>query len=136
MTVGSASRWLIGCEIFMSISGIFGGVWMISHPTTMMPLDLLNRTPFGNWFWPGIALLVFVGVGPLLAQIAEWLRLPIAHPGHFIVGWGMVAWILLEMSWLFVFLPLQLPYLIIGIAIVEEARRSGHAYGHHVARAR
>jgi hypothetical protein len=118
-------RITICLEALMAISGLGGGVFMTTHAATMMPLWMLSRTPFADWTWPGIFLTLFVGLGPLLAIAAQFMHWTVARAGHFMVGFGMIAWIVLEIAWITWYPLLQLPYLLVGIAIVTAAWREG-----------
>lgn len=122
----SVERRLITLEGLVSIGGLAGGLYMATHPLTMMPLKYLDGTWFHTWRWPGIALLCFVGVGPALVVVATLQRRRLAAVGHFAAGVGLVSWILLEAAWMGVSLPLQLTFGLIGVWItvlaVEERR--------------
>lgn len=105
---------------------------MVSHPTTAMSLTYLHGTWFDTWRWPGVALLFFVGVCPALAVVATLQGRRIEMVGHFGVGVGLVAWILLEATWVVVSPGLQLSFGMIGVVIValalgERNRRRGRS---------
>lgn len=111
-------RALIGLEGFLAVCGLGGGVYLMTHPLTAMPIRYLQGTWFGTWRWPGIALFAFCGVGPLLALGATLRRMPVAIVGHLCVGIGLVAWIVLEAAWIVVSPPLQVTMGLIGVAIL------------------
>ena len=133
--LGVASRWNLGpleralviLEGAVSVCGVGGGVFLLSHPLTAMPLRYLDGTWFDTWRWPGVALLGFVGIGPALAVMATLLRRRIALAAHVMVGVGLVAWIVIEAAWMVVSAPLQIAFAVIGLTIVvlaiAEARR-------------
>lgn len=114
-------RGLILLESVVSVSGLGGGVFMASHPLTVMPLRYLEGTWFHTWRWPGVALLVFVGICPALAVVATLQRRRIEGLAHLMVGVGLVAWIVLEAAWMVVSLPLQAAVASIGVAIIVLA---------------
>ena len=127
--LGVIERTLIGLESFVSMCGLAGGLWMATHPLTMMPLKYLEGTWFHTWRWPGIALFAFVGVAPALAIVAALRRHPWAMAGHIGVGLGLVAWIVVEALWVVVSPALQVTFLLVGVAILAlaagESRRQG-----------
>ena len=84
-------RWLIALETLVSLAGLSGGVFMSTHPLTMMPLKYLQGTLFHTWRWPGLALFFFVGVCTAFAVMATLQRRRSALLGHFGVGMGLVA---------------------------------------------
>lgn len=116
-----AERALVALEGVVSIGGLAGGYFMASHPLTTMPLKYLEGTWFHTWRWPGIALFFFVGVCTALSVAATLLRSRFALLGHFGVGIGLVAWIVLEATWMVVSLPLQLTFALVGVAIIVLA---------------
>lgn len=62
--------WLL--VAFQAISGIAGGLMMLLDPsgkTLRMPIIFLMGSPFQDYFFPGLALLVLLGIFPLLGFI-------------------------------------------------------------------
>jgi hypothetical protein len=112
---------LVGLEAFVSLCGVGGGVYMATHPLTTMSLRYLDGTWFHTWRWPGLALILFVGVCPALVVIATLLMRREAAIGHLCVGFGLIAWVALEAGWV-VFSPgLQIAVGAIGGLIVALA---------------
>lgn len=112
---------LVALESVVSVSGIAGGLFMATHPLTMMPLRYLEGTWFHTWRWPGIALLGFVGLAPALVVLATLVGHRYARLGHYAVGVGLVAWIVLEAAWVVVAPALQITFGLVGVAIVVLA---------------
>jgi hypothetical protein len=103
---------------------------MVSNPLTAMPLKYLKGTWFHTWRWPGVALLFFVGVSPALSVVATFLRHRFEIVAHVAVGAGLVAWILIEATWMVVSPGLQITIGVIGVMIIvlaisELNRRKG-----------
>lgn len=122
---------LICLEVFVSLCGLGGGIYLATHPLTAMPLRYLEGTWFHTWRWPGLALLLFVGVCPALAAVATLLRRRAAVIGHLCVGLGLIAWVALEAAWIVTSPGLQVVFGTIGGLIVALALldlfRSDHA---------
>jgi len=116
--LGPIRRVLLVLEGIMSVSGLAGGVYMATHPTTVMSLKYLHGTWFHTWRWPGIALFFFVGVCPALVVFATYRRFRVESIGHICVGLGLVAWILLEAVWVVVSPGLQIAVGAIGVTIL------------------
>lgn len=60
---------LIFLITFLSIGGFYGGLGLILSPDgefLQMSLNFLEGTPFTNYLIPGIILLIFMGIFPLL----------------------------------------------------------------------
>src|SRR5260370_9485351 len=62
--LGRFRRTLVVLDVLLAVGGLGGGVWMMAHPATAMPVEWLHGTRFGSWFWPGVALTVANGVLP------------------------------------------------------------------------
>ena len=131
----SRERALIGLETFIAACGFGGGIYMATHPATAMPLRYLIGTWFHSWRWPGIALMFFVGVCPLLVAVATLRGRSVALIGHLCVGVGLIAWVALEAAWIVVSPGLQVAVGAIGAVILvlgvrewmslDHRRRSG-----------
>ncbi len=124
-------RTLVALEAFVSLCGLGGGSYLITHATTALPVRYLGGTWFSTWRWPGVALLVLVGVAPGVVAVATLLRHPLARLGHVCVGVGLVAWVTLEAAWVVVSPPLQITFGAIGLlitilGIVEWRAEGGH----------
>ena len=115
-----ADRLALSLETLCAVAGIGGGVDLVARPADAMPLRYLSGTVFTSWRWPGVALLVLVGLGAALAALAELRRWPVAPWGHVAYGIGLVAWVCLEAAWVVVFLPLQVPFGIVGAVIAAR----------------
>jgi len=114
-------RGLVFLELFVSMCGIGGGIYLVSSPRSAMPLAYLEGTGFDTWRWPGVALLLFVGVGPVLAVVATLQRRRVEDAAHFLVGLGLVVWIIVEALWVVVSAPLQITFATIGVVIAALA---------------
>lgn len=122
----TSQKVLVGLEGFVSLCGLGGGVYMVTHPVTMMSLHYLRGTWFHTWRWPGLALVFFVGVCPALLVVATVLGRPEAIIGHLCVGIGLVAWVALEATWVVSSPALQIAFgalggLIVVLALVDVA---------------
>jgi hypothetical protein len=121
---------LVGLEVFVSLCGVGGGVYMATHPLTTMSLRYLDGTWFHTWRWPGLALFFFVGICPALVVVATVLRRREATLGHLCVGLGLVTGVALEAGWIVSSPGLQLAFGAIGGLIVALALmdfRSDHS---------
>lgn len=117
-SLSTTQRFAIGLEGFIALCGLGGGGFMMAHPLTAMSLRYLRGTWFHTWRWPGIALLFFVGICPVLVLVAALRQYRLAALGPVVVGLGLVAWIVLEAAWIVVNLGLQLAVGAIGAAIL------------------
>ncbi len=136
------------CLVFLSINGFIGGVLMLADPNGSpmgMPVSDLARTPFQNFFIPGLALIVIWGGGSLLTLIGLWRR-PQVPLLNRLAGWTREHWswalsVLLGIA-LFIWLTVQvftlpqmaviqyilyvLALLIAGVPLLPAMRRYYH----------
>jgi len=82
-------------SMFVGLAAIYGGWMLIADPsgqTLQFPLELLNDTPFNDYFIPGLILFIIIGVYSFLVAIFSmskfknytWL---IIINGCLLIGW-------------------------------------------------
>ena len=65
-----------------------------------MPLSYLDGSPFADYLIPGLILLLVLGVAPLVAMVALWLRKTWAWYLAFAIGCGLVIFELVEVQFI------------------------------------
>jgi hypothetical protein len=94
---GRFTRTLIVLELALSVGAIGGALNLVVFAARdAMPADLLARTPFSSWVWPGIALMLTVAVPAAIVAIGAWVGRPFAHVGHPLVGMILIGWIIVQ----------------------------------------
>jgi hypothetical protein len=120
-------RALIALLALQALGAIGGGVGLVQDPVNNigMPVSLLEGTPFSDYLWPGVILLVVVGIFPLgvLHGVLRrrlwgwWLALA--------AGGGLMIWIIVEGILLGYLsgagIGLQIVYGLIGLLVVIAA---------------
>jgi hypothetical protein len=110
-------------QIFVGLGGVVGGVEMLRHPLNPLgaTTELLAHSPFDTYTWPGVLLLVLVGIAPLLLSVGLLVRVrgAVALSGAF--GAGLMAWIGVQWTLLTDRLWLQPLMFAIGAVIVALA---------------
>ena len=121
---------LVILQLFVGIGGIFGGVEMIRDPLNPlgMTTELIAGSPFDTYTWPGILLLVLVGVTPCVLSLGLMARRRGALELSGMFGVGLMAWI--GVQWALLLDRLWLQPVIFGIgaviaALAALARRRG-----------
>ena len=104
-------QFLVGCF------AVVGGGLMLTGRMELQQ-GWLQKTPFHDWTFPGIALMLLPGLGELMAGAAVVLRWRHARLLAVLSGAGLVGWILVQLLWMQVFHPVLHPLVGgIGIAI-------------------
>lgn len=93
---GRFARTLITLEALLSVSAFGGAAYFFARPHDAMPSDILARTPFGTWIWPGVLLALTVGVPSGITALGTLLRKVWAHIGHPLTGLALMAWIIAQ----------------------------------------
>lgn len=118
--------------VLLGISAAFGGCVLMFSPATFgIPPDWLAETPFRGFFLPGLILLLFNGVFPLLAALGLLLRpqwrwanaLNIYRDRHW--GWTyalfsgiiVIVWITVQIT-MVEYSILQPAYIAVGLLIL------------------
>jgi hypothetical protein len=127
-----ALRWtVIGLEALVAVNAVWAGITMIANPWTPLGIttDLIAGSPFTNYTWPGILLLVLNGIAPATLAVAL-----VAHR-HWAMVWsaawgvGLMAWIVAQWLMLTDVLWLQYVLFVVGAVVagcaVAALRRGG-----------
>lgn len=110
-------RLLAVCEAFVGVSAMAGGAALVSGAVDP-GVELVRGSVFSGYRVPGLILLVAVGGSALIAAWTTWRSTSHAALFTTIAGVIMSHWIVTE--WAVVgFHWLQVPYLIIGIAMAS-----------------
>jgi hypothetical protein len=89
---------LITLEAALALCAFGGAAYLVLRPHDAMPADLLARTPFGSWVWPGLVLALAVAVPAAATALGGVLRRAWAHVAHPLVGLVLVGWIVVQVA--------------------------------------
>jgi uncharacterized membrane protein len=128
-------RWFaIGVLAFLGLSAVAGAIPMITaslrHTPGLLPLSLLEHSPFHSYLIPGILLLAFNGLLALWVLWVDVMRRPrfgfwTALQGCVLIGWLAVqCWMLREVIWWHYFYgAVALALIVSGIVLRNEQAR-------------
>ena len=105
-------------QILISMSAVAGGYGFIGDPTGAsmgMTLELLDGTPFPNFFIPGLFLLTVNGIGHLIAGILTFMKFRYAGEVAILFGAVLVLWIIIQVLWIGLTSFLQPLYFVFGL---------------------
>ena len=104
-------------QLFIGIGAVAGGIAVIFTPdgsALRLPLEMLERTPFRNYFIPGLVLLVVNGLGSLTGGILTLRCFRLAGEIAIILGVFLMLWIMSQVVWFQMVLWLHVVYFIFG----------------------
>lgn len=112
---------LLGCLSFLALGGLYGGIAMIMRPDgslLQMPLSLLVHSPVTTYTWPGVFLIVCMGLWPAANIYGVLRRTRWARKSNILLGIVTIIWIIYETITIQTYSPLQPIIACIGAAIV------------------
>lgn len=118
-------------QFFIGIGAFVVGLLMMVNPggdDTIMPLSLLDRSPFQDFLIPGIILLTFNGLGNIFASVLSFRRHKLAGWAGIFFGFGLMIWIFVQITmiggghWLqYLYFSLGVVEVVLGIFIRETS---------------
>jgi hypothetical protein len=106
---------------FLGVTAVLGGLGLLFRvPFVTPPVDLLAGSPFDSYFIPGLALLVLVGGGGMLAATLLARRLAWGVPVSAAAGVMILVFEAVELT-VIGFTGLLAFYVALGLAIIALA---------------
>lgn len=125
---GRFGRTLVALEIFLAVNALGGGIYLMTDPDSAMPIEWLDGTPLGSWFWPGVALIVSIAVLPATVIAAAFRARPYARPGHMLAGAVLVGWICIQLAVIGYVSWMQPLMLALGLILVALGTANARAW--------
>jgi len=108
-------------QVFIGVGAVAGGLGLVLDPsgeTVGIPIELLDRTPFATFLFPGIVLFIVNGLGSVAGAIASFARQRYAGEMAVALGAFLVAWVAIQVCWME---PHWLHALYFSLGILEVA---------------
>jgi hypothetical protein len=118
---------LLALTAIQVIGATAGGIGLVQDPIDNigMPLSMLEGSPFSNYLYPGLVLLLVVGLFPIVPLVGLALGRTWGWWLELAAGCGLIIWIIAEVAMLG-YLPgmgiaLQIIMGLLGVVIVVLA---------------
>lgn len=114
-------RIALGLLLFNGVTACLGASGLLQAPSgehLQYDVAWLEPTPFTDYFWPGIILLVANGIGCLTVAFLTLKRVS-GYP-RFIMfqGFVLIGWLAAEVLWGIVYLWLQGAYFAVALGLI------------------
>lgn len=125
-------RLLIALCGFTALTALGGGAQLLGSATgsRLVPLALLQGTPFTTFLVPGLLLLLIVGGTHLAATLALLRRAPAAADLTLTAAGALAIWIVAEVALMQKLHPLHVLYAIVALIVLVAAVRSAWSSQH------
>lgn len=112
---------LIGCLLFLSISGLAGGIGMLMDPSganLSLPDDLLADLPIDTFILPGLYLVLVYGLLSPVIAYGLWKRSPWAWEATVVLSIILLGWIIGQVILWGSPHIIQITYFVLGLAML------------------
>ncbi len=91
-------RYTLGSLLAFLALNAFGGGYYGMSGADGVPVDLLEGSPFKNYFVPGLILFVVIGGAFLFASVAVFARFSVARRASFAAVYIVLIWLLVQIA--------------------------------------
>ncbi|MCB0497150.1 MAG: hypothetical protein KDC79_13505 [Cyclobacteriaceae bacterium] len=106
-------------QSIIAIGAIIGGVGMCMDPTGKtdgVTLKLLQESPFNDYWYPGLFLLIVHGLGNIIAAYISFTKKHISGILGMALGGILIFWVVMQFYWIGFNHDLQPAFLVFGTA--------------------
>jgi len=107
--------------LFNATGALYGGWSLMTLPDgsgLQMSVGLLQKSPFHNFFIPGLILFVFNGLLSIVVLLMLWFKPEQSFRFMYAQGFILTAWIIVQVLLIQTFFYLQLVFFGVGIAML------------------
>ncbi|AZO95140.1 hypothetical protein [Halocella sp. SP3-1] len=111
---------LVFLHVFVSLGALYGGMVAIRNPYNPLgaSVELLEVSPFSNFFIPGVILFVIVGLGNIFAALCLKYQFKFSLLISNLLGWALIVWIIVQCIMMRTVNFLHIIYFVIGLVVV------------------
>jgi hypothetical protein len=111
---------LVLIQAFIGITAIAGGSRLIRNPNGLpdFPIEWLINSPFTNYFFPGLVLLIVIGIGYVVSGIVTFFRKGYSGSMATLLGICLILYMTIEVWFVGLRNFLQPLYFILGVVVL------------------
>lgn len=104
-------------QSIIAVGAIIGGIGMCMDPSGRadgIPLRLLDDSPFQDFWYPGLFLLIVHGIGNILSAIISFAKKEISGVFGMAMGSLLILWVSMQLIWIGYYNALQPAFITFG----------------------
>jgi hypothetical protein len=107
-------------QTFIGITAIAGGLRLVSNPNGLpdFPIEWLINSPFTNYFFPGLVLMIVIGFGYVVSGTVTFLRKGYSGSIAALLGICLILYMTIEVWFVGLRNFLQPLYFILGVLVL------------------
>ena len=107
-------------QAFIGITAIAGGLRLVSNPNGLpdVPIEWLINSPFTNYFFPGLVLLIVIGFGYVVSGTVTFLRKGYSGGMAALLGMCLIIYMTVEVWFVGLRNFLQPLYFILSVIVL------------------
>jgi len=107
-------------QTFIGITAIAGGLRLVSNPNGLpdFPIEWLINSPFTNYFFPGLVLMIVIGFGYVVSGTVTFLRKGYSGSMAALLGICLILYMTIEVWFVGLRNFLQPLYFILGVIVL------------------
>lgn len=107
-------------QAFIGITAIAGGFRLVSNPNGLpdFPIEWLINSPFTNYFFPGLVLLIVIGFGYTVSCAVTFLRKRYSGRMAALLGICLILYMTIEVWFVGLRNFLQPLYFVLGVIVL------------------
>lgn len=107
--------------LLLGLSAVMPGWSLLSDPSGEnlgISLDFLGKSPFEDFYYPGLILFLSIGILSLIIMFLAFLKTKNYYWLIVFQGIVLVIWLSFELIYGIYFFELQIPYFVVGILLI------------------
>ena len=107
-------------QTFIGITAIAGGLRLVSNPSGLpdFPIEWLINSPFTNYFFPGLVLMIVIGFGYVVSGTVTFLRKGYSGRIAALLGLCLILYMTVEVWFVGLRNFLQPLYFMLGVIVL------------------